>query len=193
MKIYTKTGDAGSSSLLGGRRVSKADPRLEAYGTLDELNAWIGLLKEQEALKGHSALLCEIQEELFSMGSHLAAEDQAQVEAWKLPGLDHGMAQRLETEIDRLDAGLEPLRNFILSGGHPASAMAQVVRTVCRRAERAVVSLATLLPEQASRLQPVLVTLNRLSDYFFVLAREILRAEGQEPHIWNPRAKRAQP
>jgi len=82
MKIYTKTGDSGSSSLLGGSRVSKSDPRLEAYGTLDELNAWMGLLKEQEALSSHRAFLGEIQEELFSMGSHLAAEDQAQVEAW---------------------------------------------------------------------------------------------------------------
>jgi cob(I)alamin adenosyltransferase len=187
MKIYTKTGDDGSSSLLGGSRVSKADPRLEAYGTLDELNAWIGLLKEQEALHGHSDFLSEIQEELFSLGSHLAAEDQAQVEAWKLPVLDQRLALRLETEIDRLNAGLGPLRNFILSGGHPASAMAQVVRTVCRRAERAFVSLTTFLPEQALRLQPGVVILNRLSDYFFVLSREILRAEGLEPHIWKSR------
>lgn len=189
MKIYTKTGDSGNSSLLGGRRVSKADPRLDAYGTLDELNAWIGLLKEQEALKDHSSFLCDIQEELFTMGSHLAAENLAQTEAWKLPTLDHRMVVRLEMEMDRLDAGLEPLRNFILSGGHPASAMTQVVRTVCRRAERAVVSLLVTLPDEETRLQPVVVVLNRLSDYFFVLAREILRAEGGlKPHVWNPHA-----
>ncbi|MBU6193243.1 MAG: cob(I)yrinic acid a,c-diamide adenosyltransferase [Bacteroidetes bacterium] len=187
MKIYTKTGDAGSSSLLGGSRVSKADPRLEAYGTLDELNAWIGLLKEQHALQGHSAFLSEIQEELFTMGSHLAAEDQTQVEVWKLPALSIRLVGRLEAEMDRMDSGLEPLRNFILSGGHPASAMAQVVRTVCRRAERAVVSLTLIVPEQASRLQAVLITLNRLSDYFFVLARDILRSQGVEAHVWNPR------
>jgi len=95
---------------------------------------------------------------------------------------------RLEEEMDRMDADLEPLRNFILSGGHPASAMAQVVRTICRRAERTVVSLQVALPDQASRLEPVVVTLNRLSDYFFVLAREILRSQGVEAHVWNRRA-----
>jgi len=188
MKIYTKTGDSGSSSLLGGSRVSKSDPRLEAYGTLDELNAWIGLLKEQEALSSHRAFLGEIQEELFSMGSHLAAENQAEVETWKLPAMNIRLVGRLEAEMDRMDAALEPLRNFILSGGHPASAMAQVVRTICRRAERAVVSLKVAMPDQTTRLEPVVVTLNRLSDYFFVLAREILRSQGIEAHVWNPRA-----
>ncbi len=187
MKIYTKTGDTGNSSLLGGSRVSKADPRLEAYGTLDELNAWMGLLKEQDAFREHSAFLGEIQEELFTMGSHLAAEDEVQVETWKLPALNGLLVGRLEAEMDRMDAGLEPLRNFILSGGHPASAMAQVVRTVCRRAERSIVSLLVAKPDQAPRLEPVVVILNRLSDYFFVLAREILRSKGVEAHVWIPR------
>jgi cob(I)alamin adenosyltransferase len=122
------------------------------------------------------------------MGSHLAAEDQAQVEAWKLPAMDSRLVGRLEEEMDRMDAALEPLRNFILSGGHPASAMAQVARTICRRAERTVVSLKVAMPDQATRLEPVVVTLNRLSDYFFVLAREILRSQGIEAHVWNPRA-----
>ena len=121
------------------------------------------------------------------MGSHLAAEDQEQVEKWKLPALNSRLAGRLEAEMDRMDAGLAPLRNFILSGGHPASAMAQVVRTVCRRAERTVVSLLVATPDQAARLESVVVILNRLSDYFFVLAREILRAQGLEAHVWNPR------
>jgi cob(I)alamin adenosyltransferase len=189
MKIYTKTGDSGTSSLLGGQRVSKSDPRLEAYGTLDELNAWVGLLKEQAGLIEHKSFLALLQEELFTMGSHLAAEDQAQVESWNLPALEGHLVERLEKEMDRMDTGLEPLRNFILAGGHPDSAMTQVVRTVCRRAERTVVFLNSVHPKEAERLQPVVVALNRLSDYFFVLAREILRSKGIEAHVWKPRSK----
>lgn len=189
MKVYTKTGDSGTSSLLGGQRVSKADPRLEAYGTLDELNAWIGLLKEQESLTEHQPFLALLQEELFTMGSHLAAENQAQVESWNLPALEGHFVERLEKEMDRMDTGLEPLRNFILAGGHPDSAMTQVVRTVCRRAERTVVFLSSVHPKEAERLRPVVVALNRLSDYFFVLAREILRSKGIEAHVWKPRSK----
>lgn len=186
MKIYTKTGDAGQSSLLGGQRVYKSDPRLEAYGTIDELNAWIGLLKEQEGMETYRDLLTRIQEALFTLGSHLAAENAKQVQAWKLPAISVELVPALELEMDRMDAELPPLRNFILAGGHPVSAMCQVVRTVCRRAERQAVALTEALPEEGDRLAPVIITLNRLSDYFFVLARDILRARGCEATLWNP-------
>jgi len=186
MKIYTKTGDSGQSSLLGGQRVSKSDPRLEAYGTLDELNAWIGVLKEQPGMASYRLGLTRIQEALFVMGSHLAAENGEQVKAWKLPALPLALVAFLEAEMDRMDAELPPLRNFILAGGHPDSAMAQVARTVCRRAERQAVALTEALPEDAQRMGDIIVLLNRLSDYFFVLARDILRANGCEATLWNP-------
>ena len=186
MKIYTKTGDAGQSSLLGGQRVSKSDPRLEAYGTIDELNAWIGLLKEQEGMETYRDLLTRIQEALFTLGSHLAAENADQVLAWKLPVLPADLVPALELEMDRLDAGLPPLRNFILSGGHPVSAMCQVVRTVCRRAERQAVALTEALPEEGERLAPAIITLNRLSDYLFVLSRKLTVEFNAEEIPWKP-------
>jgi len=187
MKIYTKTGDLGQSSLLGGSRVSKADPRLEAYGTVDELNAWLGLVLDQACTAPHRPLLTSVQEELFVMGSHLAAEDLDKVAQWKLPALNGDLVLALEKEMDRLDAGLEPLRHFVLPGGHPASAMTQVARTVCRRAERCVVLLAeSQTGKESERLVPVVVFLNRLSDYLFVLSREILRSEGAQARLWIP-------
>ena len=183
MKIYTKTGDAGQSSLLGGQRVSKSDPRLEAYGTIDELNAWIGLLKEQEGMETYRDLLTRIQEALFTLGSHLAAENADQVLAWKLPVLPADLVPALELEMDRLDAGLPPLRNFILSGGHPVSAMCQVVRTVCRRAERSLIRWVQL--EEKEDYAIAIAYLNRLSDYLFMMCRYLHHSLDIPEIPWN--------
>ena len=186
MKIYTKTGDSGTTALFGGARVPKHHIRIESYGTLDELNSALGLLRSGGVPSDLDGFLMGVQQDLFVLGSHLAAENAQQVQAWKLPAIPVDLVPAMELEMDRMDAELPPLRNFILSGGHPVSAMCQVVRTVCRRAERQAVALTESLPEEGDRLAPVIITLNRLSDYFFVLARDILRARGCEATLWNP-------
>ncbi|MGB2117309.1 MAG: cob(I)yrinic acid a,c-diamide adenosyltransferase [Schleiferiaceae bacterium] len=178
MKIYTKTGDEGSTSLLTGKRVSKADMRLEAYGTLDELNSWLGVLAA-EAPDNCFPFLTQIQSELFSMGSYLALEGEAN---FPMPKLDASLVESLERQIDSWNEQLPELKNFILPSGSKASSMAQVARTVCRRAERRVVALA----DEVEVKREIPIFLNRLSDFFFVQARFILHVEGNEEIIWNP-------
>ena len=182
MKIYTKTGDAGQTSLFGGKRVNKDDHRVEAYGTVDELNAFIGLLAD--AVSDYAALvvfLRELQCRLFGLGAYLAADPDGE---WNIQhDLRASDLTLLEQEMDRMDAELPPLQNFILPGGHPAVSACHLCRTVSRRAERAVVRLHHESPTDALALQ----YLNRLSDYFFVLARHLAKELGAEEVIWQKR------
>ena len=167
MKIYTKTGDRGATSLVGGKRVSKASERLEAYGTIDELNSHIGLLRATPGTPREALPLLEyIQNKLFNIGAYLAT-DNTDNPALLPAGLSADASERLEKAIDEADAELPPLRAFILPGGCPAGATANVARTVCRRAERRVIALA-----REAYVDPNLLRyLNRLSDYLFILAR----------------------
>jgi cob(I)alamin adenosyltransferase len=179
-KIYTKTGDAGQTALFGGRRVSKSDLRVEAYGTVDELNAFIGLLRDyiqEEALR---SILSDIQHRLFSIGAHLAADPE---KFPMQPDLRDEDVTLLESEIDRMEDALPTLQNFILPGGHLSVSHAHVCRTVCRRAERLAVALHQLEPISLLAIQ----YLNRLSDYFFVLARFLALQHQAPEHIWRPR------
>jgi len=183
MKIYTKTGDQGTTSLLGGTRVSKANLRIDAYGTVDELNAYIGLLRDQEVNNGRQEILKEIQDRLFTLGAALATspgKDNIQK-----PDIHIQDVERLEKEIDIMEQNLEPLKNFILPGGHQIVSFCHVARTVCRRAER-----CTILLDQNEPVDPVLITyLNRLSDYLFVLGRLIAKELNIEEVLWEPRKK----
>ena len=164
MKIYTKTGDSGTTSLFGGKRYSKADIRINAYGTVDEVNSWVGLLRDQEVNTGRTDALLQIQDRLFTIGSMLATEPgNSKV---KIPALGEEDVTFLEGAIDQMETELPPLRSFILPGGHPAVSFCHLTRTVCRRAERLVIDLATAEP-----VDPLVIKyLNRLSDYFFVLS-----------------------
>lgn len=174
MKIYTKTGDKGSTSLLGGTRVSKADRRLEAYGTVDELNAIIGLLTVSD--KGSTPLLKSIQNRLFNIGSTLALEKEV---SFEVPYVEEEDIEKLEQSIDSMNEELPKLTAFVLPGGNEASARSHLARTVCRRAERRVVALEDSKFERAVRY------LNRLSDYFFVLSRYYLLKSGLQDVEWN--------
>ncbi|MEM7574316.1 MAG: cob(I)yrinic acid a,c-diamide adenosyltransferase [Bacteroidota bacterium] len=180
MKIYTKGGDQGSTSLFSGKRVSKAALRVAAYGDLDELNAQIGRLRDftQGPLVDPDTLLLIQQQHLFVIGAQLA-DDREGVEKMQLP---KGAAPTLEAAIDRMQEQLEPLRHFLLPGGHPAVSQAHICRTVCRRAERQVV----LLVEEVSLAEDILPYLNRLSDYFFVLGRYLAKLSGTEEIRWLP-------
>lgn len=176
MKIYTKTGDAGETGLFGGGRVSKDDPRVRAYGDVDEANAAIGFAGALEPADFESGLLQTIQRDLFTIGAELATPDMAKV-AKALPASEVG---RLEDVIDRYEATLSPLKNFILPGGAPKAAALHVARTVCRRAERSVVALSRDQP-----INPVIIHyLNRLSDLLFVLARAVNKQAGRPDIPW---------
>lgn len=167
MKIYTKTGDTGETSLIGGKRVSKAELRIRAYGTVDELNAYVGLLRDQPVNKSRASILTEIQDRLFTMGSLLASpEPSASI---TLPQLSEQDVSWLEMEIDKMDKTLPPMRSFVLPGGHESVSFGHITRTVCRRAEREVVLLSDTEP-----VDPLIIKyLNRLSDFFFVLCRKM--------------------
>ena len=184
MNIYTKTGDRGETSLVGGKRVSKCCQRLESYGTLDELNAHIGLLAaEAEGMSQPSDFIHEVQSNLFTCGAYLASEDGR----CECVGADAVSA--LEEEIDRIEATLPPLKSFILPGGCKAAAEAHVCRTVCRRMEREVLRLKDESVDVDSAL---LCYFNRLSDYFFVLARALNREAGKEERAWQPKRNKIQ-
>lgn len=179
-RIYTKTGDKGETALFGGRRVPKSHLRVDAYGTVDELNAFIGLLRDSVENESIAALLGEIQHRLFTIGAHLAS-DPAKSPA--TPDLEPGDIDTLERAMDEMDERLPALRNFILPGGHPTVSFCHICRTVCRRAERLVVALHQSDPVD----EHVLQYLNRLSDYFFVLARQLAQEAGAAEIVWNPR------
>lgn len=181
MKIYTKTGDIGETSLFGGRRVSKSELRIEAYGTVDELNSWIGLLRDVQVETEVKNLLKEIQDRLFTLGATLAADPEN--EKLKVPDLNESDIVVLEYEIDKYDEKLEPLRSFVLPGGHVHVSYCHIARTICRRAERLAVALHHTEP-----LHPHIVKyLNRLSDYLFTLSRKMAKDLGADEVKWEPR------
>ena len=181
MKIYTKTGDKGTTALFGGKRVPKSDLRIDAYGTVDELNAWIGWLRDQEINKGRIDKLLAIQDRLFTIGSMLAAEPgNTKV---KVPSMAAEDVHFLELEIDSMESEITPLKSFILPGGHPAVSVAHVARTVCRRAER----LAVALDAQEGIIPLIIQYLNRLSDYLFVLSRKLSHELGAVETPWKPK------
>ncbi|SNR93859.1 cob(I)alamin adenosyltransferase [Belliella buryatensis] len=181
MKIYTKTGDQGTTSLLGGKRVPKGHLKIDAYGTVDELNAFIGLLRDQEVNTSREAVLKEIQDRLFTIGATLATEYGKQ--NIKRPDLHESDLELLEKEIDQMDSKLPPLKNFILPGGHTAVSFCHVARTVCRRTERCVIDLMEIEPVD----EIIVKYLNRLSDYLFVLGRLMAIELGVEEVTWKPR------
>ena len=186
MKIYTKTGDKGETSLYGGTRVSKAAARVESYGTLDELNAFIGLAKAEISDEKVLSQLQKIQFDLFTVGSEAATPTDKMLLANGKNRLDLMISEKEITELelwmDDFDAELEPLRFFILPSGGKAAATVHVCRTVCRRAERAMVFL-----NETEEVRPELIKyLNRLSDYLFILARYISKISGEKEEYWNP-------
>ena len=182
MKIYTKTGDKGQTGLLGGRRVSKADVRIDAYGTVDELNAWLGLLRDQSINAGRKNFLKEIQDRLFTVGAELAIDPEKDSKR-AMPAIAPDDVTALELAMDAMDAQLPGLRAFILPGGHESVSVCHLARTVCRRAER----LVTALNDAAPVDEFVLQYLNRLSDYLFVLSRKMAQELNAEEVVWKPR------
>lgn len=182
MKIYTKTGDKGTTALIGGTRVSKAHPRIEAYGTVDELNAFIGLLRDYlEEDDNNRSVLLTIQEKLFRLESHLAEDHQGK-QTRALPALHEDDVIFLENEMDRMNDALPELTHFILPGGHKVISYCHVARTVCRRAERIAIQLAEDFPVMEIDIR----YLNRLSDYFFVLGRKYSKHYKVDEVRWNP-------
>jgi cob(I)alamin adenosyltransferase len=194
-KIYTRTGDKGKTSLIGGTRVSKAHLRLEAYGTVDELNSWLGLLeceiatdtKGSDELHSQSldlrSILLSIQHQLFNVGSQLACEDADFRK--QLPAIHEKSIAELEKHMDSFSSNLRPLKNFILPGGSRSASTAHVARTVCRRAERHCVALTDLSGE-GEIASDVIRYLNRLSDFLFVLSRHLNHLLGHAEPIWTP-------
>ena len=183
LKIYTKTGDAGKTSLIGGTKVPKSNIRIGAYGTVDELNAFIGLLGDQLADTHGREMLREIQDRLFTIGSSLACDPNKEI-AMKIPDLRESDILLLEKEIDTMNEKLPEMKFFILPGGDISVSTAHICRTVCRRAERFVVELNETEP----LAQPLIIKyLNRLSDYLFVLARYIGHSNGVAEIKWKPR------
>jgi len=181
MKIYTKSGDKGTTSLFSGKRVKKYNLSIQAYGTIDELNSWIGLLKD-ELNESRNIDFNEIQETLFTIGSHLAADgDEKMMD--KLPVISSTPTSNLEKSIDLMDVELPEMRNFILPGGHKHSSYCHIARYVCRRAERLVIESI----EQNNMSSEIVVFLNRLSDFLFVLARKVLKDHGLDETPWNPK------
>lgn len=178
MKIYTKTGDSGETSLIGGARVKKDHLRIEAYGTVDELNACLGLVRDAAEQKVYEDQLMQIQNLLFSIGSNLAADDP---KAMPLPQLSEESIVALEKAMDEMNEDLPSLRNFILPGGDLAASHCHLARTICRRAERRVVSLN----EQAEVNSLIVRYLNRLSDYLFTLARWYTKRHGGKETLWK--------
>jgi cob(I)alamin adenosyltransferase len=184
MKVYTKTGDKGTTMLLGGVRVPKHALAIETYGTVDELNSHVGLLRDLPAFEPFKGELIEIQDRLFTLGSHLAVHPDHEGKM-NLPPLYDEDITRLEESIDKMELTLEPMRSFVLPGGDVQISQCHIARCVCRRAER----LATALQETDPRHERAVIHLNRLSDYLFVLARKITSDLGVQEIAWKPRLK----
>jgi len=181
-KIYTKTGDKGETSLLGGTRVPKYHERIEAYGTLDELNSFIGLICDECNDEPTRKMLLEIQDRIFTAESILASDPDNPPKS-KLPQLFEADVELLEKEIDKMNEVLPTLSSFVLPGGHRLASLAHVARCVCRRAERIITKLSTQHPVEAV----VLRYLNRLSDYLFVLSRKMIYDHGAKETTWKAR------
>lgn len=180
MKIYTRKGDKGETSLIGGVRVKKSHKRIHAYGTVDELNSWVGLLRDSIDNSEIKKQLIEIQESLFTLGSLLASAPGAKM---NLPELSDKEISLLEKYIDEMEKSLPELKTFILPGGHVFVSYCHLARTICRRAERWVIDIA-----ENETIDPLIIGyLNRLSDYFFVLSRKLSLDNGAEEIPWIPR------
>lgn len=178
MKIYTKKGDKGETSLIGGVRLKKSDIRINAYGTVDELNSWLGVVKNIDEINGDK-IITDIQRNLFTIGSHLASHPEKS--KMKLPEINTNEISKLEIEIDRMGSELPELRNFILPGSSIENGYCNIARSVCRRAERCVVELSL-----ESKVDEIIITyLNRLSDYLFVLSRYITMKQGDKDVLWH--------
>ncbi len=180
-KIYTKTGDKGETGLFGGKRLPKNHIRIESYGTVDELNAYIGMLRDLVPKENQKVVLKEIQDRLFTIGSNLASDPDKNMST---PDVKASDIELLESEMDRMDEHLPPLKNFILPGGHTTVSFCHIARTVCRRAERMVVALSY----NEAPLETIIIRyLNRLSDYLFVLGRQLSMDLEAEEIPWHPR------
>ncbi|MDM1453351.1 cob(I)yrinic acid a,c-diamide adenosyltransferase [Myroides odoratimimus] len=188
MKVYTKTGDKGTTALFGGTRVPKHHIRIESYGTVDELNSYIGLIRDQEMNPLYKKVLIEIQDRLFTLGAILATDPEKAIlkngkERLNIPKISVADIELLENEIDRMEDSLPQMTHFVLPGGHTTVSYCHIARCVCRRAERLSVSLNESEPVDES----VLKYLNRLSDYLFVLARKLTFDLQAEEVKWIPR------
>lgn len=187
MKIYTKTGDSGTTALFGGTRVKKYNLRIESYGTVDELNSYIGLIKDQEIRNEVKNSLLRIQNELFTLGAMLATPPEKETlksgkERLNIPKIDSNSILFLENEIDNMDEELPQMTHFILPGGHQAVSFCHIARCVCRRAER----LSVELNDEESINNDIIKYLNRLSDYLFTLARKLSKDLSVEEIKWIP-------
>jgi len=185
MKIYTKTGDAGETSLFGGKRVKKYDLRIESYGTIDELNSYIGLLRDQKIDDHSSNTLIKIQNELFSIGAMLATPPENEKlksgkNRLRISVIGADEIAFLEIEIDKMESTLQPMTNFILPGGHASVSICHISRCICRRAERIIIQLN----EKQDVNRNILIYVNRLSDYLFVLARSLSMINGADEIPW---------
>jgi cob(I)alamin adenosyltransferase len=184
MKIYTRTGDDGTTGLIGGSRVRKNNIRLEAYGTVDELNSYIGVVRSLYFEEHADSVLEIIQNKLFVIGAHLASDQTVEMIKTQLP-VEVADISLLEMEMDKMIDVLPPLNNFILPGGSQATAFCHVARTVCRRAERRIVELS-----EKTEVEPSLIRyINRLSDYLFVLSRKISMDLKAPEILWSPESK----
>lgn len=187
MKIYTKTGDSGTTALYGGKRVKKYNLRIEAYGTVDELNSYIGLIKDQQISNTIKNSLLKIQNELFTLGAMLATPTEKETlksgkERLNIPKVNTNAIEFLEHEIDTMDIELPQMTHFILPGGHQAVSFCHIARCVCRRAER----LSVELNDQETINNDILKYLNRLSDYLFTLARKLSKDLAVKEIKWIP-------
>lgn len=190
MKIYTKTGDNGTTALFGGTRVKKHHMRIESYGTIDELNSWLGLIRDQQMDLHFKEILKSVQEKLFTIGAVLATDPQKSIlkngkERLNIPKVSDSDIILLESEIDFMENSLPPMTHFILPGGHTTVSYCHIARTVCRRAER----LASHLWENEPFDKNILSYINRLSDYLFVLARKLSKDLEAEEIKWVPEKK----
>jgi cob(I)alamin adenosyltransferase len=180
-RIYTKTGDTGKTALIGGTRVPKYDQRIEAYGTVDELKSWAGLLRDKIDDTVQEKVLIEIQDRLFTIES-LLAQDGSELNKM-LPQLQAADIGLLEKQIDLMNDNLPPIKSFVLPGGHELVSYAHIIRTVCRRAERIIIKLHESHPVDSL----IIKYMNRLSDYFFVLSRKLTADLNAEETAWKPR------
>jgi cob(I)alamin adenosyltransferase len=181
MKIYTKKGDTGTTQLIGGTRVLKSSIRIEAYGTIDELNSYIGIIRDQEIDEKYKKQLIEIQDRLFTIGSSLAADPEKS--SMKIPDLLESDITFLENSMDEMDETLPEMKFFVLPGGHTTVSFCHVARCICRRAERVIVALH----ENEYVNEQVFKYVNRLSDYLFVLSRKLTQDLNAVEQPWHPR------
>ena len=181
-KIYTKTGDKGQTSLIGGTRVPKYHPRIEAYGTVDELNSYIGLIRDLNISTEIKSLLLDVQDRLFTIESHLALDPKTTLNK-PLPEVYEKDVLQLEEAIDEMNEELPALSSFILPGGHVIVSHCHIARCICRRAERIAIRLSELHSVDSLNIK----YLNRLSDYLFVLARKLAKDLNAPETLWNPK------